>query len=275
MPRQDLEDLLAKKQQGIKDFAQEYERRHGSRQGMLSDLEYGTLKNELNDLYKQQAVLNAAAAKAKALEKVGNHPKVDKLPKLPAPPINLYEAYGQGVANPWGWKKTNTLGYSEVVKQGDYLINCTRVAWAVEMRMRGYDVKAGPAGKTANKSDAWITANWVDPETGKKRNLKKSQTPAQMIRDMEKQPEGSRFFVIAPWTSGGAHIWNAEIRGGKLVFHEGQVNRTDAGTESFTKDRFTRMDFETYKGSIAQPRWMRVDDLEPTDMAVTRKWHDV
>lgn len=272
MPKADLEKLIKEKQDAVMDVVHRYEKRVGSRNGLLDDVEYRMVKNDLNAAYTQMKVLQNAEAKAKALAKVGTHPKVDKLRKLPAAPMNLQEAYGQGVANPWGWKSTRSLGYADVVKQGDYLINCTRVAWAVEMRMRGYDVRAGAAGKTANKSDAWIKANWVDPATGKPRNLKKESAQATMIKNMEKMPEGSRFFVIAAWKTGGAHIWNAEIRGGKLIFHEGQINRTDSGTPEFTRDRFQKMDFDKYKGGPAAVRWMRVDDLEPTDMAITRKW---
>jgi hypothetical protein len=276
-PMADLEKILPEKQAAINDYAREWAKAHdNSRAGILDDIEFKALRAELDAIYKQMSIMKAAADKAKRLEKVGHHPKVDKLPTMPKPFV-MEEAYSGGVANPNGRGFTLPNGKVNGVTgslAGDYQINCTRVAWAVEMRMRGYDVKAAAAGDGTNKSDAWITANWVDPNTGTKRNLKKSATEAQMIRDMEKQPEGSRFFVIAPWKRGGAHIWNAEIRGGKLIFHEGQVQNHDAGTERFTKNRFTMMDFEKWKGTTAQPRWMRVDDLEPTDMGVTRKWND-
>lgn len=275
-PLNELEEISLQRQDAIKQYGVEYGLRNGTRAGMLDDIHYQALRKELVDIYKQIAILKKAAEEAKRVAKVGVHPKVDKLPTMPKPFI-MEESYAGGAANPKGRgfvsPEGRVIGQTTGIEK-DYQINCTRVAWAVEMRMRGYDVKAAAAGDGANKSDAWITQNWVDPATGKKRNLRKVPTEAALRREMEKYPEGSRFYVVAAWKAGGAHIWNAEIKGGKMIFHEGQVNRMDSGTESFTRARLAQMDFEKWRGTAAQVRFMRVDDLEPTDYAITRKWND-
>ena len=106
----------------------------------------------------------AAKAEQKLL-----HPKVDKLPRM-STPIGMRFAYIRGAANPHG------RGFPGHVAEVDYdyQINCTRVAYAVEMRMRDYDVTAAKAGADANKSYAWNKANRIDPKTSKARSIKRA-----------------------------------------------------------------------------------------------------
>lgn len=244
----------------------------GSQEAMWEDPVYIALN--AHRMAARKALLYAPDDGSKVARKVATkaaipQDKINKLPKLSRKPQRLQDAYDRGAANPngRGWSSNSTR---------DYQINCTRVSYATEMRMRGFDVTAGPAGETANKTDAWIQANWVDRKTGKARSLKKAADPEKLMADMLKNaPDGARYFVVAPWKAGGAHIWNAEKVNGKIVFHEGQVRAPGAGTESYTKERLERMDFEKYRGTKNAVRWMRVDDLEPTDTAITRGWVEV
>lgn len=258
----------------------DYEARTGTRQGFAGDETYAALRKDLELIWTQQNAIKKAAEQAKRMAKVGHHPKIDKLPRMEAP-SSLDTAYAAGKANPngrgWFNPKTNSMNPRAVPgsPEYDYAINCTRVAYATEMRMRGYNVTAGAAGEAANKSDAWITGNWIDRVTGKSRNLKKVRTEQQLLKEMEKEPEGSRFFVVSAWKNGGAHIWNAEIRNGRVVFHEGQAYRPNSGTDGLTREYLNEMEFEKWQGTAAQVRFMRVDDLEPTDAAVTRGWVEV
>lgn len=261
MDKQTALKALSKRQEALIKYADSAP----DRSKLMQDAIYLAQQKEKNALFSHINKLNAA----ERAEKLLTHPKIDKLPRM-EPPATMRGSYRGGAANPNGRNFPGASG------ERDYQINCTRVSYAVEMRMRGYDVTAAKAGEAANKSDAWIKANWVDPKTGKARPLKKAATEQALMRDMAKNaPDGARFFVIAAWKRGSAHIWNAEKVGGKIVFHEGQIDMIGAGSEAFTRDRLKDMAFDEYKGTVNSVRWMRVDDLEPTDYGVSRGWIEV
>ena len=232
---------------------------------VFDDPVYKAMREELALLYRRAADLQKAAAAQRALSRVGVHPRVDKLNRLPVgTPATLRSSTMDGVANPKGkgWSSASTpLGYD---------VNCTRVSATVEMRARGYDVKAAPVKLTADKSDTWIQSNWVDPKTGKSRRLTKAKDAKVLMAKMTKEiPDGARFFVVAAWKRGGAHIWNAEKVNGKIIFHEGQARVSGSGTPEFTARRLESMDFDWWNTNReASVRFMRVDDLEPTDKVI-------
>lgn len=201
-------------------------------------------------------------------------PKVAKLPQLPAVPKDLTESVARGAANPknrrWGSVNNYHPRMAPGVQLDDYSINCTRVAATTEMRRRGFDVAAAPAAKDVDKSDDWITKNWYDPVTNRSRKMKPVANANVLMRQLEAAPEGARFFVVGPWKTGSAHIWNAEKVNGKVVFIEGQ-GFNSAGQE-VTQKYLDTLEFEKWKkfrGGIYTVRWMRVDDQLPTDL-VTR-----
>jgi hypothetical protein len=202
-------------------------------------------------------------------------PKIDKLPTM-KPPKDLRSAYVNGKVNPNG-RGFKGLDRKAKTANLDYDVNCTRVTWATEMRMRGYDIKAGPAGldKGDTKTNAFIEGNWKDPK-GETRLLKPANSPDELLADMaDNAPEGARFFVVGSWKRGGAHIWNAEKRDGKIIFHEAQVQTAVKG-EALTQEYLRKLDFVTNRRSPrGQVRYMRVDDLTPSDKALTEGWAEV
>jgi hypothetical protein len=273
-----LNTLMQEKQQASVDYYREKAIAHG-RDYLDSDLTYQAMRAELNLIFARMKVLKEAEDSAKRMARVGKHPKVDKLPTMPIP-SSLDTAYAAGKANPKGrgWFDPNTGKVNSNLAgtlERDYQINCTRVAYATEMRMRGHNVTAAKAGDGANKSDVAIQANWIDPATGKTRSLRKTRSEAVLMKEMEKHPEGARFFVVGPWKGGGAHIWNAEKRNGRIVFHEGQVFSAYSGTDGLTTSYLADLDFERFAGTGGSVRFMRVDDLLPTDAGVTRGWLEV
>jgi len=189
---------------------------------------------------------------------------VQLLPRLARTPKDLKAAVAKGGANPKNktWMKRNNInGFTNE----DYGINCTRVANAVEMRRRGFDVKAAPAGKAADKTDKWITNNWIDPNSGKAPNLTYASNPKTLIDAMSAEPDGARFQVIGPWKGGGAHIWNAEKIDGKVVFVEGQVYNASADvTARYLRD----LEFDKYAYTPHSVRFFRVDNLRPAPTIV-------
>lgn len=185
-------------------------------------------------------------------------------------PRNLVEA--RRGANPRGpgWaledkRPKNKLSFEEVVAARDYQINCTRVAATMEMRMRGWDVSATGAGEKLafTKNEGWTVQNWIDPKTGKPRSFKKVDTQQEMDTYAEQFPEGSRFFITGTWKNGGGHIWNAEIRNGKLDFVEGQVQEIPPGQ---VKASYVSQLNYAPESSVNKVSILRVDDLEPTEL---------
>lgn len=274
MDSNNINDYIDRKGAEIRDYAQEFEMRNGSRDKLLQDTTFMNLRAELDLAWKRASELSKASAAAKAAAKAMHHPKVDKLPRLTAVPSRMAEAYRDGRTNPKG---KGFYGYTKMANR-DYEVNCTRVAYAMEMRMRGFDISAGPAGLDVGntKGNNFITANWVQKD-GKKRNLKKENTPELLLKNMAKNaPDGARYFVVGPWKNGGAHIWNAEKINGEIVFHEGQVADRYQMTPAQLRDHYLRsLTFDKWKGTDSQVRWMRVDDLEPTDMGITRGWAEI
>ena len=222
---------------------------------------------------KERAAAKKAAEAAKTATLKGND-RIKALPKIPTKPTTMKESYAMGKANPNNpsWMRTNgTYTITKGRENADYEINCTRVAATVEMRYRGYNVTAQKAGKGADKSDQTIQSNWVDKK-GNARPLKRVNTEEELEKALLSQPEGSRFFVIAPWKQGSAHIWNAEIKGGKVIYHEGQVNDYVSGTPEAWAVRNRSIEWEKYRGRPASVRYMRVDDLEPTNQLIDNDW---
>lgn len=154
-----------------------------------------------------------------------------------------------------------------------YSINCTRVAAALEMRVRGYDVEAAPI-----KSDAfdnikdYIEANWKDKE-GDTRHFHIVQGAKDLEEYALSQGEGSRFFISIAWKSGGAHIFNAEVKGGELIYREAQISdvRTAPRNYEMLKNSYNK-DIDWIRTKQAGTGILRVDDLFPQDSLVDRDW---
>lgn len=231
-----------------------------------------TVKPEPIDPPYDKSIPNEEAkggVESKALT-IRKTPKVDKLPQQASVPANLREAVAKGAANPKNSSWQNVNGTYDKLLPGfvarDYQINCTRVATATEMRMRGFDVKAHPAPKGFDKSNKWIENNWYDPKTGRARSLKLAATERSLMQAMNKHPDGSRFLVVGPWENGGAHIWNAEKIDGQVQFIEGQVY--NYGGQEVTRKYLDALTFDRYKGTKDAVRYLRVDDLLPADRIV-------
>ncbi len=153
-------------------------------------------------------------------------------------------------------------------------VNCQRVAVALELRRRGYDVEAQPNPKDGNKQytlrdleavwqpvpERWITPTMREvpegtpgavrqPEERRAFSYMRRDTRGIMARIKAAGP-GARFWLVSSWKAGGAHIWNAEVLpDGTVAIMDGQPGMPDA-TGHFTK---------------AKDLWMlRVDDLTPT-----------
>jgi hypothetical protein len=249
----------------------------GSQEALYEDAVYKSLnayRIKVRDILRDKDIAanakRTAAAKARAEAKKAaatSQASISKLPTM-SKPATMKDAYQGGRANPKGWR-----GNRKDTPEYDYNINCTRVSASVEMRMRGFDVSAQKAGRTADKSDQAIQNNWIDRRTKRPRPLKRVETAEMLESRLLKEGEGARFFVVGSWKSGGAHIWNAEVKGGRVIYHEGQTSANFhlSGTEALTKHYNSRLDWDTPSPRNAV-RYLRVDDMDPVDSLITNDW---
>lgn len=170
-------------------------------------------------------------------------------------------------------------------------INCTRCAAAIELRARLYDVTAEPKPESVRDNGyASILSRWLSPDgtaAGQGGGLQatRSSNPADEALGMSSGSrvwdylpakgrgatnhakaaadaavaewgDGARGFITVEWSKkagGGAHIFNVENRGGKIVYLDGQSNQVDAA------DHWDRI-----KSTANSCRIVRTDDLTPT-----------
>lgn len=149
----------------------------------------------------------------------------------------------------------------------EYSHNCTRAVVAGEMRCRGYDVTAGPAlgdrgervaaqvfdlrGKSLRKVKGGRLSSIVkelEQEIQLQRDLLSS-----LGREMPEATSPPRLWIQWIWKGRRAgHITMAEVRDGKLVILDPQIAQ--------------EIPLDTLTGRVSEVRWLRVDDLELTDV---------
>lgn len=149
----------------------------------------------------------------------------------------------------------------------EFGINCQRASAAYELRRRGYRVTAGmgSGGATDDIGHMWVDSN------GRTREFENFNSPKALQAKALQEGEGSRFLVYGAWKGGrGAHIWNAEVVDGKLVYHESQVNRSNPNPTPLVSRPGVAGGYDSeisYRGAAgyAGVYLMRVDDLEPSE----------
>lgn len=164
-------------------------------------------------------------------------PPVVKAPTRKKPSISGYMANVPKLEEPmkwgspaWNQPKANPKNGTTVPgKPGnlDYDVNCTRVATAMELRARGFDVRAAAAGldKTHLKNNLFTANNWRTTGGNVPKFTSVDLARPTVNGAFSSAPEGARFFVMGQWKPGGAHIWNGIKQNGKLVHVEGQSTK--------------------------------------------------
>ena len=119
-------------------------------------------------------------------------------------------AYGYGI-----FKHMN-YGYDTDKRQG-YTENCMLCTTALDLKRRGYDVKAGSSKDGYYAKDL---KNWYKE--------KKNATIGRfnvIIEKLEKEPEGSYGNLMVYWKEGGGHSMFYRIEDGKAVIYDAQSNK--------------------------------------------------
>lgn len=145
--------------------------------------------------------------------------------------------------------------------------NCQRAVVAYELRRRGYKVTAQPTYEhDALPMMIKGTGNgfWQGAFKGaKSEKIGASSTEkarANLKAKMKEYGAGARAIVYVDWKSGGAHVFNAENIGGRIVFVDAQVG--------------TRYNSKTIlNGTISShTRIIRTDNLRISDRAKKSVW---
>lgn len=138
----------------------------------------------------------------------------------------------------------------------EYTRNCQRCVSAYEMRRRGFDVVAKPLPdiKQQEKDDLSLYRElaWIDPDTGKPPERYWCMTGSgkrQVEKHMKQWGNGSRGIVGVNWKDGGAHVFIAENRDGKIVYIDPQSGDSDC-SRYFKKAKMSNIN--------------RVDNCEPS-----------
>ena len=130
-----------------------------------------------------------------------------------------------------------------------YNHNCGNCVAAYELRRRGIDVEARPR--------EWMQQEeWADLFEGFSRQTLTSRTTAMTVEEIEQKilswGEGARgtIFGAIKGNQNKGHFFSVEVSGGKVVFVDSQINKTDA-----------RQYFEGLKPSSIV--FGRLDNLKP------------
>lgn len=122
--------------------------------------------------------------------------------------INREYGYGLFKHSVYGIDSKKTMGHTE---------NCMLCTTALDLKRRGYDVKAGSSNEGYYAKDI---KNWYKE--------KKDATMGRfnaIIEKLQKEPEGSYGNLMVYWKEGGGHSMFYRIEDNKVVLYDAQSNK--------------------------------------------------
>ena len=150
--------------------------------------------------------------------------------------INREYGYGIFAKTFWDIDSKRKMGRTE---------NCMLCTTALDLKRRGYDVKAGASKDGYYAKDV---KNWYkekkDPTMGRFNNI---------IEQLNKQPEGSYGNIMVYWREGGGHSMFYQIEDGKPIIYDAQSNKSYSLSEIS----------EHINYSIPGHCFLRTDNLTP------------
>lgn len=122
--------------------------------------------------------------------------------------VNREYGYGLFAKGLYGIESSKTMGHTE---------NCMLCSTAMDLKRRGYDVKAGssPEGYYAKDLTNWYKEK-KQPTMGRFNNI---------VEQLNQQPEGSYGNFMVYWKEGGGHSMFYHIEDGKAVLYDSQSNK--------------------------------------------------
>lgn len=150
--------------------------------------------------------------------------------------------------------------------------NCQTCVAAYEMRLRGYNVKAGLNNNVDSASYALSSdpaKAWVDPRTGlpPKRQELSSGNSEQFIKDLSSSIRpGERYHLSVKWKKPGAHIVTLEkTSSGELHIYDPQTGLHSRGDQQIRANYGERIEYNFSTGTKKFPSIYRVDNLIPNE----------
>lgn len=128
--------------------------------------------------------------------------------------------------------------------------NCMYCTTTMELKARGYDVKAGktPVGKGDSELKKWFKGLETTTSSFDK-----------IISELKSQPEGARGNLMFCWKEGGAHSVFYKIENGRVAIYDAQCNRYIANFEKSFGNKYYR-----HISKAEEDTWYaRTDNLEP------------
>lgn len=122
--------------------------------------------------------------------------------------VNREYGYGMFAKTFWDVESKKSMGRTE---------NCMLCTTAMDLKRRGYDVKAGSSkdGYYASDLQKWYKEK-KEPTMGRFNSV---------IEQLNKQPEGSYGNLMVYWAEGGGHSMFYHIEDGKPVIYDSQSNK--------------------------------------------------
>lgn len=122
--------------------------------------------------------------------------------------VNREYGYGTFARGMWDYTVKKAQGSTE---------NCMLCTTALDLKRRGYDVKAGkaPDGYYASDLKKWYKEG---------RDVTKAKFNS-LIDQLNKEPEGSYGNIMVYWDTGGGHSMFYRIENGKPVIYDAQSNK--------------------------------------------------
>ena len=163
----------------------------------------------------------------------------------------------EGIPKNWKTLKSKEITLQSVNPKyatGDiaYRANCPNCVSAYEMRKRGYDVTAKPAGKNhyLNRNPE---AAWVDPDVRKATGSGKND----ILKSFKEWPDDSRAEITVVWKdSNKGHVIVAEKVKGDVLLYDVQSGN------SLSEDFWEWVEEE-------RTLYWRIDNIEPSDRGIT------
>lgn len=122
--------------------------------------------------------------------------------------VNREYGYGLFMRRWIGAESEKSMGHTE---------NCMLCTTALDLKRRGYDVKAGTSadGYYASDLKKWYKEE-KDATTGKFKDI---------VNQLKSEPEGSHGNIMVFWAMGGGHSMFYQIENGKPVIYDAQSNK--------------------------------------------------
>ena len=135
-------------------------------------------------------------------------------------------------------------------KRDGYTQNCMLCTTALDLKRKGYDVRAG---KSNDGYDADDIKKWYKNAEVKNGSYK------EIAKEIKSLPEGAYGNLMVCWTSGGGHSMFFRVENGKIAVYDAQVNMKIKNIDN----HFINTTGAYFDSRPGKTWYVRTDNLEP------------